>query len=278
MPSPYTWQPPPRPEALFLPDGSDFRASIDRTWHRVLWGSERSMGAFGIATAGWPDMLVSAHLDVGTDAQPLTAHTIREALRLLRFEHPTVALRLASFKPESGSPSPFGEPRLVYEVPTAEDVEAWLSDIIVDRSDALERAGGDMAAAVAAVRREAASVLPAYRPSQLDVHCILKQDGRGLGLVVRFGHVAFDGIGAFSFLDAIVRKLAAAIADREASQPPRLAWGEEVTRLPPPVVDNLRIPWSASGPKKETVVGRRVYESLERNAGRVSGHAPGTRT
>ena len=230
------------------------------------------MGSFGLATAGWPDMLVSVHLEIESTAQPLTTSIVREALRLLRFEHPVIAYRLAHLQPPPGSPSPFGEPRLVYEIPASErDIDTWLSDIVVDRSDTLETVGGDMASAIATVRRQAAGAIPTYRPSQLDVHCIISSDGRNVGLVVRFGHIAFDGIGAFSFLDTIIRKFAEMITDYQTPRPP-CSWGEEVARLAPSVVDNLRIPWIADGPKAETLVGKRVYESLERNAGKVRTH------
>ena len=269
MPSPYVWQHPPRPAELFLPDGSKFSSTADKTWHRALWSSEAAMASIGLATAGFPDMIVSAHLQVSPGGRPFSASIIREALRLLRFEHPIIATRLACGKPPPGSPSPFGQPKLVYEAPASEDiVEAWLNAIVIDRSDVLTKSG-DLESAVALIRRELGAALPVYLPSQLDVHYILEEDGRALTLLLRFGHASFDGIGSFVFLDVIIRKIAEVVGS-DTTQQLALPWGEEVGRLAPCAVDNVKIPWTPAEERSDMTMRDTMANAIERIASQVS--------
>ena len=277
MANPYSWQRPPRPHTLTYPDGSAFRASPNRTWFRALWAIELSMASPAILLPGWADIFPSVQL-ANSSVAPLTLSVVREALRLLRFEHPIVSCRIACGPAVPGSPLPFGDPVLVYEAPESDaDIEAWLAEVVVDRSDALVAVEGDLHKAVTLVRRDIGVALPAYRPAQLEVHCVLSSDGKRGGLVLRCGHATFDGIGAFEFLDALVRKVAVVLerdTDATGIRPP-LSWSQEVERLIGSVVDFARIPWAQGSGGEEHAMQRKLVDRLTRYAQSVS---PSVRT
>ena len=186
----------------------------------------------------------------------------------LRWEQPTIASRLAysGSSPEAVLSADDGQ--LIYEVARNEsDIDAWLTDVVMDRHDALEAVGGDVEKAVALVRHELGCVIETYNPSQLEVHYIPNTRGES-ALVLRCGHALFDGIGTFEVLNALISKLALVISGEGSKN--EIVWGTETERLVGPAVEYTRVPWSEAMVKKEYLVVKKMIDGIMQQRGHVS--------
>lgn len=216
----------------------------------------------------YADIILSCHVKV-LHGRPLTVEAVREAMRLLRFEHPVIACRIAYREPDASQPMSGPEARLVYAVPASEaELDDWLDETVIDETNALEEAGGDVANAVARVRREIGKAQNAYIPNQLNLHCIPASVGKEGALVLRVSHVLFDALGAFEFLNKIAGKISS-VLHAEWSRDV-LVWGEEVKRLVQPAVEYTRVPWAPEEPGQNEIMPKKLFDAMVHQSRAVS--------
>ncbi|KAI7976451.1 hypothetical protein EIK77_003266 [Talaromyces pinophilus] len=149
------------------------------------------------------------------DNRPATewaATTLRDAWKLLRFRHPSIASTPAA---ESDS--------LEYMIPSEEDLENWVqkSYVVVDGKGSED-------------------VIAEIQPSQFTILHFLPDTWE---IVLHTSHWRTDGYGAFHLLNAFFDAVKAVI-DNDGL--PTISWGEEVARLVPSVESALGLPETAT--------------------------------
>lgn len=215
----------------------------------------------GYALPGMADIIISCQLTPPADCSSrIDEHLVRCAVRELRFEHPTIA---ATFAWPALEPSALPKPedgRLVYEVPASEDdVERWLSEVVLSRADAAEAAPGDVGTAVQLVSRDLGRAASGPQATLFEVHFVPGLRGSRCGLVFRLGHALFDGIGSFHFLEMFNAKIAGLLGSLERRD---FEWGAEVVRLTGAIPDRARVPWSTERAEGDTAMLDKVREAL----------------
>ncbi|CDW99304.1 hypothetical protein [Sporisorium scitamineum] len=201
----------------------------------------------------------------------LTVQQLREAVRRLRFDHPTVALRLAKrgsvgIEPLGNIPELIADHvdlhvALVYEVVESEvEVEEWLDEVVVlHEEDRLEddeefRAFLSAATADGVPGRDRLRIY--YWPASGD------QDAR---LLIEQCHSVSEGIGTLHVFDLLLSAISSVLS---SPTPLPFTWGEEVTRLEPAVQDAIANPpdeWTVSTAERKRV--------KKLNADRMNGKA-----
>lgn len=269
MTSPFHWQPPPLPTAFAPQQTAKCHAEPNKIWHRLTWGGEASLAQLNLMLPSFADIILSCQVKV-LSGRPVTMKAVREAMRQLRFEHPVVACRITYGKPDASQPISGPEARLIYVAPTSEaDIEDWLDEIVVDETDALVEAGGNVADAVAHVRREIGKLQKAYIPSQLDVHCIPASERSEGAIVLRLSHVLYDGLGAFEFMNKIVGQISRTLG-ADGQMPKELPWGEELKRLVKPTVEYARVPWTSEETGQDAIMPQKLFDVMTRQSRAVS--------
>ncbi|OKL58417.1 hypothetical protein UA08_05980 [Talaromyces atroroseus] len=155
------------------------------------------------------------------------ATTLRDAWKLMRFQHPSIATA-----PTVGSEN------LEYAVPSEKDLESW----------------GDETFIVAGEDTCAEDVIARIKPSPFMTlyfvpHC--------WEVLLHTSHWRTDGYGAFQLVNAFFDAVKAVI-DNDGL--PELSWGEEVARLVPSVESALNLSETAT---PETIVSARKYASTQ---------------
>ncbi|CBQ70155.1 hypothetical protein sr16360 [Sporisorium reilianum SRZ2] len=269
--------PPPPPQPQQQPAYTSPASTSDFRWRfldaasngKVWWRTVDSMANFILH---WQtrfhehgDMFGSCLLDVqraeGEGAAcELSRAGLREAVRRLRFEHPSVALRLAKraalgIEPLRNIPPLVAQHvdlqvALVYDVVECDaDVERWLDDIVVYHLASEERLEDDdeFRTLVAA---GTADGVPGRDRLRFHFWPASTQRAR---VLLEQSHSVSEGIGTLHAFDVLL----AAIASVLASPAPRAcAWGEEVTRLEPAVQDAIAHPpadWRVSAAERKHV-------------------------
>lgn len=138
--------------------------------------------------------------------------TLRDAWKLLRFHHPSIASTPAA---ESDS--------LEYEIPNEKDLERWAQESYV----VIEGKGSE-------------DVIADIKPSQFMTLHFLPYTWE---IVLHTSHWRTDGYGAFHLLNAFFEAVKA-IIDNDGL--PKISWGEEVIRLVPSVESALHLPETAT--------------------------------
>jgi hypothetical protein len=149
------------------------------------------------------------------DNRPATewaATTLRDAWKLLRFRHPSIASTPAA---ESDS--------LEYVIPSETDLERWLQEsyLVIDK-------------------RSSEDVIAEIKPTQSMTLNFLPDTWE---IVIHTSHWRTDGYGAFHLLNAFFDAVKEVI-DNDGL--PKVSWGEEVTRLVPSVESALDLPETAT--------------------------------
>jgi hypothetical protein len=261
--SPWSWQPPPLPVSLSLLSPTSRPAT--EVWHRPFWGVEGYSALCTLQLPGVTDIILSCQLSLSAANHRLLDHQlIRSVIRALRFEHPAIASRYAWPDLTAGKQVSPEEGRFAYEVPRSErDVELWLEEVTIDRSDALATADNSLDSAIASVRRDLGKTSTMPPASMFQLHYIASASSAGShAIIFRLGHTLFDGMGAFQIMDLFLGKLAQFLAP--GSNPAaHLAWGEEVSRLVGPVPDRSKVPWSEEKIEQDGDMIKKLYEALE---------------
>ncbi|TKY88019.1 hypothetical protein EX895_003115 [Sporisorium graminicola] len=226
------------------------------------------------------DMFFSCTLNVAPSSSSgdravaceLSKAELREAVRRLRYDHPTVALRLAKrgllgIEQLQNIPPLIAQHvdlqiALVYDLVESEsDVEAWLDEVIIyhDSEERFEN-GAAFRSFIAAATADG---VPGR--DRLRVHywpASATQDAR---VAIEQSHSVSEGIGTLYVFDLLLSSIASVLA---SPHPRTCAWGSEVTRLEPAVQDAI-----ANPPEDWTVspVERRQVE--KQNADRMNGKA-----
>ncbi|KEY70382.1 hypothetical protein S7711_09356 [Stachybotrys chartarum IBT 7711] len=141
------------------------------------------------------------------------AQVFREAWKLLRFRHPSIAAR----DTEDG--------KLQYHVPDAEGLTRWLEKSFFVVEDTTIDANG---------------LIAGLKPSPVATIHHLPHFCK---VVLHTAHWRTDGYGAFQLIDAFFASLATVVGSSSNSS---LAWGSEVNRLVPSLESILRLPAEAS--------------------------------
>ncbi|EPQ54020.1 hypothetical protein GLOTRDRAFT_121921 [Gloeophyllum trabeum ATCC 11539] len=240
--SPWSWTPPPLPSTHEIFCQSSVQN--DRVWHRLPWATESAYASFNFASPGYGDVIISCQLT--STNYKIDNGTVKQAVRLLRYDHPAIAAKWACPKPGGASNS--AEKRLAYEVPGSEgDVDVWLSDVITDRSDALGEANGDVDAAIALVRHDLGKAGTGPPTTFFEAHFVPSSSGGpACGIVLRLGHAVFDATGSFQILDSLIERIAQIL---RSGGHKKLNWGDEVVRLAEPFPDIAKVPWSLDSMK-----------------------------
>lgn len=230
------------------------------------------------------DMFVSCLLrtQVAGEAGMVTVSVlhVREAMRRLRFSHPSVALRLAR-RSELGL-EPLAIPHtvaehvdlqvaLVYDVLESEaDVQRWLDTSLVvhtEQRTSQDRDDDDLqqyefqqhvAAATANTVPGRTRLVIHFWPA--DAKCAVPAR-----ILLEQCHSVSDGVGTFILFDELLRSLAGVLDD---STPRELHWGSEVSRLEPALQDAI-----AEVPKSWSVSTQELKAVKKVNADRMNGKA-----
>ncbi|KAF7972386.1 hypothetical protein HWV62_18104 [Athelia sp. TMB] len=236
--SPWSWTPAPTPAS-------------PNTWTRRLWGGEHVFAHAARAQPGRGDGMVSCTLRVPAPPSLALTHAhVRQAVRRLRWDHPSVASRV-DWPPE-------GEPRFVYAAPTSEaDVDAWLDAIVFLR---VPREGEGVDGALDALRAELGHAECARAPHELVVHHVPAAEGEEHGLLLYLRHTVFDGLAAWQVLGALIANVAAALG----TPAPELQWGEECARLARAVPDRIANTFEEGDMAREWPLVSRMHAVLER--------------
>ncbi|KAK2010037.1 hypothetical protein LZ32DRAFT_682088 [Colletotrichum eremochloae] len=167
---------------------------------------------------GREDFVISFIIQFSEDASspghqlPLDQR-LREAWKILRFEHPMIAVELGQ-----------DEQSLLYTstVDQESSLEQWLAETFIVEADE---------------QRPAGAVLARPRPPRLMELRFFPNTGE---LLLQSSHWRIDGAGCSLLMNRFF--------DIMATQdiPTSLAWGEEVSRLPPAIEDALQLPSEAS--------------------------------
>ncbi|WYZ36275.1 hypothetical protein EsH8_XII_000025 [Colletotrichum jinshuiense] len=166
---------------------------------------------------GCEDFVISYILQFSEDADPPghqlpVQQRLREAWKALRFEHPMIAVELGN----DGQ-------SLLYASPVDQEssLEEWLAETFVVEADE---------------QRTAGVVFSELRPPRFMELWFLPNTGE---LLLRSSHWRIDGAGCSLLMHRFFDIMA---AEETAS----LAWGEEISRLPPALEDALQLPSEAS--------------------------------
>jgi 15-O-acetyltransferase Tri3 len=156
------------------------------------------------------------------------ATTLRDAWKLLRFQHPSIAST-----PSVGSDS------LEYAVPSENDLESWADATFIV-------AGEDTCAEDVIARIKPSSLMTLYFiPHRWEI-------------LLHTSHWRTDGYGAFQLINAFFNAVKEVVDNNGL---PVLSWGEEIPRLVPSVESALNLPEAAT---PETIVIARKYASTQR--------------
>lgn len=199
------------------------------------------------------DMFGTCLVRRGTGPCKLGLGKLREAVRRLRFQHPTIALRLAR-RAEFGIAKlelpAFIEKHvdlqvaLVYDgVQSDEDVERWLDQVVVVHNEERQEDGGEYAAFIAEATKDG---VPGR--DRLRIHFWPCDEGAGIDarLLVEQCHSVSEGIGTLLVFNHLLASVAGVLAE---PSPQTLRWGEEVARLEPALQDAIEHPppsWDVS--------------------------------
>ncbi|KAF7978270.1 hypothetical protein HWV62_1108 [Athelia sp. TMB] len=240
-PSPWSWTPAPTPAA-------------PNTWTRRLWGGELVFAHAARAQPGRGDGMVSCTLRVPSSPSTplhLTHAHVRQAVRGLRWDHPSVASRVNW---SAGD----GEPRFVYAAPASEGaVAAWLDTIVFLRE------GESVDGALDALRAELGHAECARAPHELVVYHVPGAAGEGEhGLLLYLRHTVFDGLAAWQVLGALIANIATALGSDAPLAP--LNWGEECARLARAVPDRTENTFEEGDMHREWPLVNRMHEVLAR--------------
>ncbi|OHE95050.1 hypothetical protein CORC01_09707 [Colletotrichum orchidophilum] len=170
---------------------------------------------------GREDFVISYILQFREDAEPLghqllLKQRLREAWKVLRFEHPMIAVELG----HDGQ-------SLLYAstVDQNSSLEDWLAETFIVETDE---------------QRPAGAVFSELRPPRLMELRFLPNTGE---LLLRSSHWRIDGAGCSLLMDRFFDIMA-------TEEMGSLAWGEEISRLPPALEDALQLP-SESSPEHQ---------------------------
>ncbi|KZT29979.1 hypothetical protein NEOLEDRAFT_491534 [Neolentinus lepideus HHB14362 ss-1] len=251
----------------------------DRIWYRKLWGLEASMALCSYALPGMADIILSCHL---SPPPGMSVHIdealMKAAVRILRFEHPTIAAKCAFPKLEEGAVPQSSDGFLAYEVPASEeDVDHWLNEVVIVHTDAT-REHGDIQTALTIITRELGGVGRKRSTALFELHFIPGLAGdHTCGVLLRVGHALCDGIGCFLLLDMLNAKIASLMSDAQRAQQ-ELPWGEEVARLTGAVPDRVKVPWAPEKIQEDEVMLGKLREAItipkHSDVGTYSGRPP----
>lgn len=226
---------------LYIPGRKPF--DPDRTWHRSQQPVEIDFTMAAAGVPGVPDAISSIHVSLPASTKfNLTINTVKAAVRRLRFDHPAIALELGWSAPE---PAP-DHAQFVYEAPASEEeVAEWLSRAVVEDKEILGACQGDLGEATDSLIREAGKGAIFSKPV-FKVTLVSSPPSAGVqsyGLVFEPSHSVFDGIGTFQMINLCVEHITFYLAavDDDAQFPP-IPWGDEVSRLPVAVFDDIPTP------------------------------------
>ncbi|SNX87454.1 uncharacterized protein MEPE_06164 [Melanopsichium pennsylvanicum] len=209
----------------------------------------------------------------------LTYTTLREAVRRLRWNHPTIALRLAK-RAELGIemldiPAFIAQHvdlqvALVFDVLTNEaEVEAWLDEILFIHPSTLSRSSsamggqqeeGEFRSFLTEATKEG---VPGR--DRLRIHYWPSDANKGVDarVLIEQCHSVSEGIGTMLVFDLLLSSIASVLSD---PAPTSCNWGEEVIRLEPALQDAI------ANPPESWEVGREeLKQVLKVNEERMSG-------
>lgn len=177
----------------------------------------------------------------------ITLDIIKDAIRLLRFEHPFIATK-------HGLLSQDKTPIFTYQPPTSkDDVNAWLDKVISrQETSELDKEMDNLTHELG--RHDFRSLYPFLlfhfpsTPSSPDA------------LVFFFNHGMFDAIGCFQFIDRCLTNIAQCIRKTTRDL---LPWGEEISRLAPALIQSARIPHTAPRIPEDDAMLQYVKDTLK---------------
>lgn len=205
------------------------------------------------------DMFASCTLSLPPSYDLSSSH-LREAMRRLRFNHPTIALRLA--KREGLGIEKLDIPKfleeevdlqvaLVYDVvESEEEVEAWLDEVVIFHPESRQEEVSEFEDFL--TKSTAAGVQGRDR---LKVHFWPADGNRGLDarIAIEQSHSVSEGIGTLIVFNLLLESLASVLSTPERIP---LAWGGEVCRLEPALQDAIADPptsWDVSATELKAV-------------------------
>ncbi|SPO29174.1 uncharacterized protein UTRI_06123 [Ustilago trichophora] len=201
----------------------------------------------------------------------LTRAQLRESIRRLRYNHPTVALRLAK-RSELGIDllpiPPFLESKvnlqvaLVYDiVESEEEVEAWLDDVLTVHSE--ERIASEEEEFSAILQAATTEGVPGR--NRLRIHFWPATNDVDARVLVEQSHSVSEGIGTMLVFDLLLQSISSVLSH---PQPTPFAWGSEVVRLEPALQDAI------ASPPPTWEVGKAELKAVQKvNGDRMNGKA-----
>ena len=246
-------------ESIDIP-GRNPSVAIDRPiWFRHKTALESGASGFGVTAGAGAQVITSIRLSPPKPSfYGLNFGVVKAAVRQLRFDHPAIASRHGwSAQPPAPEHAVFA-----YEVPGSEsDIDAWLSQVVFDRTDVLLASNGDIEKAIETLTYDLGKPYLFGIPLFV-VHYIpaALPDGQH-GLIFFFNHSIFDAIGCFQIMDLCISNIADSLA--AGGKRSSLPWGEEISRLPPALIESVRIPHTAAKLPEDEIMIQKIKNSAQ---------------
>lgn len=219
------------------------------------------------------DMFGSCTLSLSSPSERLHLTTVqlRESIRRLRYNHPTVALRLAKRSELEIDPLPiplFLESKvdlqvaLVYDiVESEEEVEAWLDHVLIVHSE--ERIASEEKEFSAILQSATTEGVPGR--DRLRIHYWPAAEDVDARVMVEQSHSVSEGIGTMLVFDLLLQSISSVLSH---PQPTPFSWGSEVVRLEPALQDAI------ASPPPTWEVGKAELKAVQKvNGDRMNGKA-----
>lgn len=278
----------PRAQPLVCPPASvsEFRWNyLDTGSRRVWWRTVDSMANFILH---WQtrfhqhgDMFGSCTLSLSTPSSSsasapchLSIVQLREAVRRLRFNHPTVALRLAKRQefaierlvgiPESLEGKVDLQVALVYEaVESDREVDEWLDEVLIVHTEERQTEDTEFDSFIASATADGVA-----GRDRLRIHYWPHSPVNDARVLVEQCHSVSEGIGTLLVFNLLLESIASVLSD---PTPNPLPWGAEVARLEPALQDAI-----ANPPESWHISKEEVKQLQKVNASQLSKTTPPT--
>lgn len=181
----------------------------------------------------WSLNAFAAITPLGALAQEDLARVLRDAWKVMRFHHPTIAAYLVD------------ETRYVYDVPDSEALEKWASETFTVIED-----------------NKTAEEVIASTTTRSSPYATMKYLPRTREVVLFSQHWRSDGVGMFILIDEFLALAAQSPVDASS-----LPWGEETTRLAPPIEEAANTPVNPSEEDKR--IGQQCVASFGHTIGAI---------